>query len=76
MSQFYRVAHKHYIPGPDHLSMEAEDGMMRGRQALYDFNEEVFKDGFSGKGYATLNRNVVSIVCDIILLSMILCDST
>ena len=41
--------------------MEAEDGTMRGRQALYDFDDGVFKDGFSGKGYATLNRNVVRI---------------
>ena len=59
-SSFFRVAENHYIPATDFLTLEAENGMMMGRPALYDYKDGVFEEGFSGRGYATLNSYVVS----------------
>ena len=58
---FSRVGIKHFVPDTDYLALEAEDGQMRGRDALYDYNDGVFINGFHGKGYATLNNNVVGL---------------
>ena len=59
-AEHFRVKPKHYIPAEDFLSLEAEDGKMNEYQVVYDFKEDVFVNGFHGKGYATLGSRVVS----------------
>ena len=55
-----RVEYAHFVPAPDYLSLEAEGGTMRGHEALYDFSDGVFREGFSNKGYATLSPSNVN----------------